>query len=386
MENESKSCPACGLQMDPESIYCSECGTNVLLSQKVDLLEIPTEFVIDEDLMANYTNLQQSILKMTDVEELVDVQKQHHHELDRQYFQLTAPIDKARMRARYEKKDVDDLKNLTWTSLKARIKGEKDELLSKEEKEYLKALAHRNSLIEQQQELKQQVDKAKSQLLQAEELVKKKNSLKGDLENLIKKIGEGIEDPVADKLQEEANLIEEKMQKVEHELFELRSNHSYVINAISLYQQASQKLDGAMSMSTWDLLGGGMIVDSIKRSRLGEARRLAQRGNDQLQRSMRWLKTSSNDSVAHVKDTGFWMDTFFDGFFSDMHARSKIEDSQSSVNRALRQAGRISQEFRSQISDLIEELNSIKQEYEAVASKLEAERIKLLEKYMKMEK
>ncbi|OLS26309.1 MAG: hypothetical protein HeimC2_15530 [Candidatus Heimdallarchaeota archaeon LC_2] len=74
MENESQSCLACGLQMDPESIFCSECGTNVLLSQKADLLEISTEFVIDEDLMANYTNLQQSILKMTDVEKLVDVQ------------------------------------------------------------------------------------------------------------------------------------------------------------------------------------------------------------------------------------------------------------------------------------------------------------------------
>ncbi|OLS26310.1 MAG: hypothetical protein HeimC2_15540 [Candidatus Heimdallarchaeota archaeon LC_2] len=290
------------------------------------------------------------------------------------------------MRARYEKKDVDDLKNLTWTSLKARIKGEKDELLSKEEREYLKALVHRNSLIEQQQELKQQVDKAKSQLLQAEELVKKKNSLKRDLENLIEKIGEDIKDPVEDKLEEEANLIEETMQKVEHELYELKSNHSYVKNAISLYQQASQKLDGAMSMSTWDLLCGGMIVDSIKRSRLGEARRLAQRGNDQLQRSMRWLKTSSNDSVAHVKETGFWMDTFFDGFFSDMHVRSKIEDSQSSVNRALRQARRISQKFRGQISDLIGDLNTIKQEFEAVTSKLEEERIKLLEKYVKMKK
>lgn len=383
MENESNSCPSCDQPLDPESIYCIECGTNVLLAKKASLLKTTTEIVINDDLVSQYRNMQQALMELSDAENIAETQKKYFEELDRQQFQLSTPINVARQNASLEQRDVEALKKLTWTSIKARVKGDKDEMLSKEEQEYFAAVGKHEALVEERDAIVKQADVAKKQWNSAQELVDKKQTLEKQLKALIKKIGEEMSHPIEDKLEADAMLIDSRLRDVEGRYHILQSNHSHALNALDLYHDASQKLDGAMNMSTWDLLGGGLIADSMKRSRLGDASKLAQRGNSELQKAISFLKDTDFGEVASVQDTGFWGDTFFDSIWTDMHARDKINKSQDSVNRAIREAGKVSQTYKDMMNEVHREAITIKADYSDVQQNLEEERIKLLESYMK---
>ena len=105
--------------------------------------------------------------------------------------------------------------------------------------------------------------------------------------------------------------------------------------ALHTAERALETLDSAESLSTWDVLGGGLLVDLAKYDDLDKA----QAQVEQLQEDLRRFKTELTDVTVEaelqVSIDGFlqFADFFFDGLFADLAVMDHIHESQEKVRR-----------------------------------------------------
>ena len=102
-------------------------------------------------------------------------------------------------------------------------------------------------------------------------------------------------------------------------------------------------LGSAENWGTWDLIGGGLMTDMIKHSKLDEA----QNQVTTLQETLRRFKTELADieiqADLQVGVDGFmrFADVFFDGLFVDWAVMNKISNSKSQVQDTKAQIERV---------------------------------------------
>ena len=126
-----------------------------------------------------------------------------------------------------------------------------------------------------------------------------------------------------------------------------------------------KSLSSAEGWGTWDLLGGGLISDIAKHSRLDEA----QAGAEYLQMLLSRFRTELADvrinaQTGQVNVDGFlrFADYFFDGLIADWSVLSHIHNSRKSVSMV-----------RSQVSDALSRLGSVRTALEKEKAALEKE-------------
>jgi hypothetical protein len=129
-------------------------------------------------------------------------------------------------------------------------------------------------------------------------------------------------------------------------------------------------LDSAEGWGTWDLIGGGLVTDAIKYSRLEDAQSEIER----LQSVLDCFHTELADvqilREIQIDIGGFlqFADFFFDGLFADWTALSRIQDAQDQLSATERG-----------ISDVLGRLERMRGETERQAAALEAERAAFVE-------
>lgn len=105
--------------------------------------------------------------------------------------------------------------------------------------------------------------------------------------------------------------------------------------ALHTAKRALETLDSVESLSTWDVLGGGLLVDLAKYDDLDKV----QAQVEQLQEDLRRFKTELTDVTVEadiqVSIDGFlqFADFFFDGCFADLAVMDHIHESQEKVRR-----------------------------------------------------
>ena len=162
-----------------------------------------------------------------------------------------------------EEKDVKKLEGMSFRSLIYTILGNKQERLNKEQSEFVAAKLKYDECRNSVQVLKEEIEGYSAQLSELgdvhhhlDELLKKK-------EELILSTG----DKNAGRLQE--NL--DKISQYTLEQNELKEAILAGNNAIQALEEAKDALDDAENMGTWDILGGGFLVTSMKHSSIDEA-------------------------------------------------------------------------------------------------------------------
>lgn len=127
--------------------------------------------------------------------------------------------------------------------------------------------------------------------------------------------------------------LEEKLSYIENQKRELREAISAGGMAWDTVESVLSSLSSAQGWGTWDMLGGGLIADMAKHSRLDEA----QWKIEQLQVQLRRFHTELADVTIYadvqVNLDGFlrFADYFFDGLFVDWAVMDKINRSQEQV-------------------------------------------------------
>lgn len=118
----------------------------------------------------------------------------------------------------------------------------------------------------------------------------------------------------------------------------------------SLYV-AQEKLKSARGWGIFDLLGGGLITDLVKHSKIEAASQSMEEAKYHLQRFRKELSDVNGNFNLQLNVGGFlsFADFFFDGLVADYLVQSKIAEARSQVDDAIIKVNRILNELKQAI-------------------------------------
>tara|TARA_Y100001947_G_scaffold135613_1_gene123425 strand:- start:1794 stop:2735 length:942 start_codon:yes stop_codon:yes gene_type:complete len=244
--------------------------------------------------------------------------------------------------------DVEQLDKLNLTALFYSILANKDKKQEKERQEYLKAKLQYEEAIKEIKLIKRTVEQLRIQinlLKNSEEkyqlLLREKEEFLLSLEDESSKNLQGVIDDI--------NAAALHIQEIEEVLQEAEP-------ALHYLNETFNQLQSAESWGTFDMIGGGLLVTSIKHGKIDEARlgiSKAQFYLDNLSRELRdvVLPTQLNESI-DIGDFDSFGDYIFDGLIFDFIVQEKISKSRSHVQSVYLQVSTIEHMLKNQLQEL----------------------------------
>lgn len=301
------------------------------------------------------------------IEELTAAQARHARltaqmdELYRQREERQARVEETARVFRKEQDDVDQLEKGGLRALLLSLTGDRKERLDRERREALAA--------------KFQYDQARSDLeyLEAKltDLIRERDGLTYSPRKLEQLLAEKAELIKSMGGRQGARLAEldGRLSELRHQQKELNEAISAGQNVKRLLGYVQDNLDAARGFGTWDMLGGGLIVNMAKHDHLDSAQssiRAAQRALCDFRTE---LADISDIQVPNIQIGPFatFADYFFDDIFSDWFVQSGIKKAQERVS-----------EIRMKLTAALRALDTAAQELEARRAPLDAEREALL--------
>lgn len=144
--------------------------------------------------------------------------------------------------------------------------------------------------------------------------------------------------------------LETYIQTLDCQLKELDEAVDAGNTALFMTKNVQSSLDSAEDLGTWDLFGGGLLVDMAKHDHLDDAQAMIERLQVQLRRFKTELTDVKVDADVQISVEGFtrFADFFFDGLFADWAVMDRIEQAQGQVKKT-----------RSQIEAVLRKLGSL---------------------------
>ena len=244
--------------------------------------------------------------------------------------------------------DVEQLDKLNLTALFYSILGNKDKKQEKERQEYLKAKLQYEEAIKEIKLIKRTVEQLRIQINLLKNSEEKYQLLLREKEEFLL----SLEDESSKNLQDvidDINAAALHIQEIEEVLQEAEP-------ALHYLNETFNQLQSAESWGTFDMIGGGLLVTSIKHGKIDEARlgiSKAQFYLDNLSRELRdvVLPTQLNESI-DIGDFNSFGDYIFDGLIFDFIVQEKISKSKSHVQRVYLQVSTIEHMLKNQLQEL----------------------------------
>lgn len=261
-----------------------------------------------------------------------------------------------------EKIDVEKLENVSLIYLFYSVLGSREQQLEKERQELL-------SIQLLYRQVKNQVEYLRQE--------------KSGLQNQVEKLA-GIDSKYKFLLSEKEKLIQQSNQIIAKELFEISEKLANLNSALREIteamlagnsvmvdlDQAIRSLGSAENWGIWDMLGGGLITDTIKHSHIDDARNNINNALNKISQFKRELADvqESTEIQINIGELAYFADFFFDGLIFDWIIQSKIEDSLAQSNKA-----------RDTISRTIKKLETLKKSTQNEINDVQKKRIALIE-------
>ena len=376
------SCPNCNVEVHEDDIFCSNCGLKLNIKPlKVD--DIDTS--IPDDLLNRYVKLDSQLSELEGIDQEVSEVEKFHSSLVQERINASNLYQKRNRDANLEYKDVDALKSLTWTSLKARFSGDRDEKLKKEELEYFNASKLANEAKQDLDEISKRLESVYNQLDELKRTQSKKKVIENRLNELLDEIyGGSSGSHLENQKEKEIENMKTKLIPLRNQIITLNSCLGHLINAKDHFNNALRELGSAKGYSDWDtFFGGGLIADSMKRNRTSSARNYVAQGQYSLERASNSCKNLTQIEIPVIEEGSFVWDTLFDNFFSDMNARERIRNSARSVENTLYEVSSVISGFQNKIRGLETEISNQQQQIFHKKKELDSIRKSLIESYLK---
>lgn len=118
--------------------------------------------------------------------------------------------------------------------------------------------------------------------------------------------------------------------------------------ALQSLREAQRNLQSARNWGIFDMLGGGLVTDMIKHSKMGNASSCMEKAKYDLQVFQRELRDVYINLDMKVDVSGFlsFADFFFDGIVADYLVQSKIGEARRQVESAINQVESILADLR----------------------------------------
>lgn len=279
-------------------------------------------------------------------------------ELTEQKYLLSGNVTELNKVRLEEQADVDKLEGGSLAAFFYNVIGKMDEKLTKEREEAYLATVKYDAAVKEFEKVKEELLKNKEELNKLGNCVEQYEELLELKKERMKTTGHWA----AEKIFE----FEQKLTYLDNEERELNEALKAGEAAEKFTEDVLDSLSSAESWGTFDVLGGGLIADAVKYSKLDDAQMLIEGLQDQLRRFKTELADVTIDSEMDVKVDGFlqFADYFFDNLFTDWMVMDKIRNSQQQVENTADQ-------IRSVMEKLLEMKDQVQIQKKSIQEKLD---------------
>lgn len=279
-------------------------------------------------------------------------------ELTEQKYLLSGNVTELNKVRLEEQADVDKLEGGSLAAFFYNVIGKMDEKLTKEREEAYLATVKYDAAVKEFEKVKEELLKNKEELNKLGNCVEQYEELLELKKERMKTTGHWA----AEKIFE----FEQKLTYLDNEERELNEALEAGEAAEKFTEDVLDSLSSAESWGTFDVLGGGLIADAVKYSKLDDAQMLIEGLQDQLRRFKTELADVTIDSEMDVKVDGFlqFADYFFDNLFTDWMVMDKIRNSQQQVENTADQ-------IRSVMERLLEMKDQVQIQKKSIQEKLD---------------
>lgn len=252
-----------------------------------------------------------------------------------------------------ELKDVERLEGTSLTRLFHMVMSTTAEQLAKERQDVVRARLRLDECRAEVEEFSGEVEAMRARL---EEL----GDAAGDLRDVMAaKEGALIGAGTAEGL--ELQELADRRSALRAELVQLDEARSAGDACRIALDEVQSRLGGARSMGTWDMIGGGLLVTSMKHSHLNRARSAAERAQRQLRRFAGELEDVELSGKGDLEFGGLltFADYFFDGLLVDWAVQRRIRKASGAVVQAKKRVSRALDEVLKRRGPLRKELEEI---------------------------
>ena len=304
-------------------------------------------------------------------------QKAYISDLEQQLSAITKRLSDLDKRRERDLKDHVKYRDSVFRRFAYKASGKRErfeEKAQKEEKEYFEGMQESQVKSDTKKQLESLLSEANRQCRQLEEESQRHDTAQRELDGLYNSIFNGPNPnasfPEEDRLERESNDALGQY----HQMRQYLESEKRALDLLKGSQRemnlALRHLSSALSYSTWDMWGGGTMVDMMERNELSSAQKQYSAVLT-LHREAQY--TSSNVGplpMVKVAMGNIMSDVFFDNIFTDMAFHEKIKQSDMECRRA---AGVLNSEIekaQTRVNDGLREMNQ-------KATRLEESRVAL---------
>ena len=251
-------------------------------------------------------------------------------ELRRQRDTYAARAEELKEAMREEQADVDRLEGRSLAAFFYNVVGKMDEKLTRERQEAYAARVRYDAAARELAGAEEDLARCQAELGTLDGCEERYAALLREKTQAVKAAGGAAAEQIL--------RMEEREAYLESQERELGEASAAGQSALATADEILESLSSAEGWGTWDLIGGGLIADLAKHSKLDEA----QAAVEYLQSQLRAFRTELADVTIsadfQVNIDGFlrFADYFFDNIFTDWAVLDRIHRSQSQMEQAER--------------------------------------------------
>lgn len=252
-----------------------------------------------------------------------------------------------------EQKDVEDLGRLSFASIAAKLSGRGEERLEREEAEACAARMKYDAAERQLAEIRQEIAGCEAELRADQGCEARFQQVLEEKREALK-LGNSA-------AAERIIALEERLAELQSRLRELEEARSAGEDVRRRLDQVLASLGSAENWGTWDVIGGGLLTDMMKYSRLDEAQHSMEQMQSALRRYRRELADVAALHIGDFRPDGFtWtLDVLFDNIFFDWSVLEQISNSRDRVEDLRRQVGRTQGQLNLEFNQVCRERDAV---------------------------
>lgn len=283
-------------------------------------------------------------------------------ELRRQRDTYAARAEELEQTMQEEQADVDRLEGRSLAAFFYNVVGKMDEKLTQERQEAYAARVKYDAAARELAGAEEDLCRCQAELDTLGDCEVRYAALLREKTQAVKAAGGAVAEQIL--------AWEERSAYLESQERELREASAAGQNALLTAEQILESLNSAENWGTWDLVGGGLMADLAKHSRLDDA----QESVEYLQSQLRAFRTELADVTIsadfQVNIDGFLRvaDYIFDGIFADWAVLDQINRSQAQVEDTRDQISGVLHHLHQMTDQAEEERAGLQQEIERLVS------------------
>jgi hypothetical protein len=244
-----------------------------------------------------------------------------------------------------EERDVQRLEGLSLGSIFYTVLGDKEQRLDRERQEFLAAKLQRDQCQFAISSLELDLADLKYKLSALGNLDSAYQALLERKEKILLSSGNDLTRQLLDLSGQLANLLADRK-----ELWEAVSAGQAVLTTLD---GVINSLNSAERWGNWDMLGGGMLADLAKHSKIDEARDQVHQAQELLRRFQGELADiqSAESFLIDISSFDTFVDFFLDGLIVDWIVQSKIQNSLERTNQVRQRVKAVLQGLETRLAE-----------------------------------